>query len=78
MGNAVQMVVLVLDAAAQQILSFQLEPLTVAVLCAHLDRDGAGHSAVVAREGQTALVAVSSSSDTARISGLTKSMNLYS
>ena len=50
------MVVLVLDAAAQQILSFQLEPLTVAVLCAHLDRDGAGHSAVVAREGQTALV----------------------
>ena len=50
------MVVLMLDAAAQQILGFQLKPLTVAVLCAHLDSDGAGHGAVMAREGQTALV----------------------
>ena len=50
------MVVLVLDAAAQQILGFQLEPLTVAILCAHLDRDRAGHGAVMAREGQTALI----------------------
>ena len=45
-----------LDAAAQQIPGFQLKPLTVAVLCAHLDSDGAGHGAVMAREGQTALI----------------------
>ena len=45
-----------LDAAAQQILGFQLKPLTVAVLCAHLDSDGAGHGAVMARERQTALI----------------------
>ena len=50
------MVVLVLDAAAQQAVSFQLEPFAVAVLCTHLDGNGAGHSAVVPREGQAALV----------------------
>jgi hypothetical protein len=50
------MVVLVLDAAGQQVLGFQLEPLAVAVLCADLDGHGAGHGAVVAREGQAALV----------------------
>ena len=50
------MVVLVLDAAAQQAVSFQLEPFAVAVLCTHLDGNGAGHSAVVSREGQAALV----------------------
>jgi hypothetical protein len=50
------MVVLVLDAAAQQAVSFQLEPFAVAVLRTHLDGNGAGHSAVVPREGQAALV----------------------
>jgi len=50
------MVVLVLDAAGQQVLSLQLEPVAVAVLCTHLDGSGTGHSTVVAGEGQAALV----------------------
>ena len=48
------MVVLVLDAAGQQVLGFQFKPVAVAVLCADLDGCGAGHGAVVAREGQAA------------------------
>jgi hypothetical protein len=50
------MVVLVLDAAGQQTLGLQLEPIAVAVLCADSDGGRAGHCAVVAGEGQAALV----------------------
>ncbi len=46
-GDAVQMVVLVLDAAGQQVLGFQFKPVAVAVLCTHLDGGGTGHRTVV-------------------------------
>ena len=47
-GNAVQVVILVLDAAGQHVFGFQFKPVAVAVLRFDLDLFGAGNGAVVA------------------------------
>ena len=55
-NHAVQVVVLMLDAAGQQALGLQLKPVPVAVLCTDFDSRRAGHCTVMAREREAALV----------------------
>ena len=55
-GDAVQMVVLMLDAAGEHVIGLQFKPLAVAVLCLDLDVLRALDRAVMSREGQAALI----------------------
>ena len=55
-GDAIQMVVLMLDAAGEHVVGLQFKPLTVAVLGLDLDMLRTLDRAVMPREGQAALV----------------------
>ena len=55
-GDAVQMVVLMLDAAGEHVIGLQFKPLAVAVLCLDLDVLRALDRAVMSRERQAAFV----------------------
>ena len=57
-GNAVQMVILMLDAAGQHIIGLHLKPFAMAILRLDLDMLRTLDCAVVPREGQAALIQI--------------------
>ena len=77
-GNAVQMVVLMLDAAGQHIIGLHLKPFAMAILRLDLDMLRALDRAVVPREGQAALVQLDLLVAQLKNLGLMNSINLYS